>query len=251
MQRIKTTIAGLMMAGTLVSGASQAALIETVDFNNNGVPSGWAFQDVSSGQHHTGIANGRFYADQTDSASYLRRGYAPEFGATSLQITWEGNIFQTLWGNEQILSLKNTAGETWSVGAWSKNYHFGSGIRFFTTDETQNYSSLTGYNYQHGNFQSGVYSLTAIFSDGLISYSGALNGVTIFDFDTQVANFRLADQRTIQLYIAETEGPTQWVDNLSIREVLGSSVPEPSSVMLLGLALAGLAASRRHQGFGG
>jgi hypothetical protein len=232
------------------SGSAGAQVLsETLNFNDNAVPSGWTFLDVSSGNHNVGIANGRYQADQIDSAAYLRRDYAPNTGATSLRVTWEGSVFETFWGNHQVVSLMNAAAETWSVGAWSKNVYFGSGIRFFTTDENQHYSDLVGYNYQHGNFESGIYSFTATFSDGLISFSGALNGSTVFDFNTEVAGFVLADQRYIVLDIAETTGQTQWMDNVSIQEAAIAAVPEPETYAMLvaGLGLLGFAARRRKQ----
>jgi hypothetical protein len=244
--KLLRTIATLAMA--FVAGSAGAQVLnETLNFDDNAVPSGWTFQDVSSGNHNVGIANGRFYSDQIDSAAYLRRDYTPNSGAMSLRVTWEGSVFETFWGNHQVVSLKNAAAETWSVGAWSKNVYFGSGIRFFTTDENQHYSDLVDYNYQHGNFQSGIYSFTATFSDGLISFSGALNGSTVFDFNTVVAGFMLADQRNIELDIAETTGQTQWMDNVSIQETAVAAIPEPETyaMLLAGLGLLGFAARRR------
>lgn len=87
--------------------------------------------------------------------------------------------------------------------------------------------------------------------DGIDHITGHLNGTGTFTWSVDVSTLGIAGVSDVGdidgFFFAiagnETGGGTSWVDNLSIV----SSVPEPSSLVLLGMAMAGMSFRRRRK----
>lgn len=68
-----------------------------------------------------------------------------------------------------------------------------------------------------------------------------VNGASLVSFNDNLAVFRLADQRSTigTRYSA--------LYNITVSEIQGTPIPEPGSIALIGLGLAGLALSRKRK----
>lgn len=207
---------------TLATSAAVNAQAINLDFNDNAVPAGWTLHATTVATDF-GFAGGRFYADGgAGSGAYIEHvmNFAP--GTSSVQVGWEGSVFQTYWGNFSSVKFKDLSGNLFVTSIGSASYNWGSGMQVLLQAGGGSQSWLLP-------MTSGSYTFQSTFTAGQITFVGTLNGSEVFSKTLAAPTLDLAAIEAVRLHVYETVGPRMWIDNVTI-----SAVPElPVHVLLL------------------
>ncbi len=226
---------------SLISCCASAAPLDLhLDFNDNLLPAGWSIRPGPLNRNSNyGVAGGRYFAGEVDSSSFLSLPYAPSAGVTSLQVDWQGSVFQTYWGNNEGVNVVDAAGNAFLTRTESNDYLYGTGIRTFIGADAAPV-------YELRPLPAGDYDFSAVFSNGQIAYTGSLAGTVMFSMTQRLQGFSVANLRAIELVVYETTGPDSWIDNVHIVEQT-SAVPELASLPAMLLGLMGLGCVGLHR----
>lgn len=230
--------AGVAMLAACAAWAGQPARAQSVDlsFNDNQLPAGWSLHSVLANTHY-GFADGRFYAAEVDSSAYIESTLAP--GASSWSVSWDSAVFQTVYGNFSSVTLLDASGHAFAVSIGSASYNFGEGLRVVIDDGANVHQQLLP-------MLAGNYKLSAMFSDGQISFSGVLSGTQgderVFAELAAAPLLVASSVNAVRLQVYETIGPQVWIDNVHM-----AAVPEPASAASLLMGLVSLACRARRR----
>jgi hypothetical protein len=204
---IKQIVAGF---GALVLAASaNASLIQNGDFENG--LNGWGTTNLIGG----GVS---VITDPADSGNHIARLDDPS--------DWGGEL---LW-------------QSFYVPADVANITVSFDYKFVEKDKSRIFTDTAWaklFKLDSGQYLD-VLVHTHVDSNGWVSFSGTVDTSTIYDFNP---NAKI--QFGIWESISHRTNSALYVDNISITDTF-ASVPEPSTLMLLGLGLAGFGLSRKR-----
>ena len=244
--QLRVLAAAAVMCLFNCSGVAFASVVtETIDFNNNQMPSGWGY--FIPGNTNIHIQDGRLEVGQVDSTGGIFRAFNSA-GVSQLVVDYDGNIVHEYWGMGTAIVLANTMG-TFSNGfvqSEMRTYGYGSDQMDHRVFGTLNGVFNMDYDSGLSNVIPGSYHLRTVFQDGLINQTITNLGTnaTSSSGDILVPDLQLSSMHFLYLQGLATTGDSAWIDNVVITT---TSVSEPASLALLGAGLLGLGFGRRKK----
>lgn len=225
-----------MLAAALSVSSVHAQQMD-LNFDDNQLPAGWTLHSVMANNQY-GFAGGRFYAAEVDSSAYIETAVAS--GAASWTVSWETELFQTVYGNFTQVQWLDGLGHALSVSLGSASYNYGNGLHLLIDDGVHRYEPLLA-------LQAGLYRLSATFTDDEVRFTGVLAGasgdVPVFAETLPIVGTRATSVSALRLQVYETLGPPVWIDNVHI-----AAVPEPAAAATLLVGLVPLLVWARRRG---
>lgn len=216
----------LILFGAFAGGVN-GALITSENLDDNLVPSGWTLSPTGN----SGITNGRLEAYSVNGSGVL--AYALS-NVSELTLEYDGSFIDNQWGSYSLIDIQGLPLEfyhgTNRASHGNNNFASVGGVLELNPVDTSD------FHYE--------ISVTA----GLATFRG-VNSSMVEEFNISYMNASIDPSLitgvSFRAHHTVDAGVT-WIDNLNISAEELSSVPEPSSIILLGLAGLGLTALRRR-----
>lgn len=185
----------------------------SLDFNDNQTPPGWTLMaNNSSTNPNASVTNQRYEARQVDTYASLSKGMTWPAGASSLEVSYTGNVEGNYWGMGEEIHVVMADGTKFTGGLGKAGYGAEQISLYMGLDTARELTKSFAPAY-------GNYRVKVTFRNRQMSLEATLAGASAPSFSetTAVPALDLSQMAHLELFNLTTTGVAAWMDDVTIR----------------------------------